>query len=562
MFFDTALVDLDDTLYSYQITHQRALEHALKSLSVASKLDLERLFRSYQSISTALKDELGMTAASHNRFIYFKQLCKAEGLPLGLVQITNHIYWDHFYSNMVAFDGARSLLTRLRQLNIRIAILSDFQIEHQFEKLRRLDLLDLVDDVITSEEVGVEKPSSKMFLTALARIGASAERTIMIGDSVAKDMIGASRCGIHGLLISPNGDQTLPANCQAFPTVQSLDSWLSEIALAVNELVELSRACGMRFDLTQAAGGNISVKCGGHMLIKSSGIHLADVDKIQGYSIVDNDRLMRDLAEGLSPRPEQYVQFSTRRPSIETFMHAGLARYTVHLHPIQVNTILTATGAHDEITAMFPDAEVIEYITPGLKLAAAIEGKQGPEQVIFLLNHGVIFSTAEYEAMLPLIEKTLARFNNLAATASLRISDHARVNSLAISIERCTGTPCTVYLSEDGVIAARMAGLQNMSPSFPDAVVYCGGGVLYTKEADEITIQKFIHEHGLPKLIVIHGRLYIADISLRKCRDVEAVVKSVLLLQDSSRPREILDAGEINYLNNWDAESYRKQLKI
>jgi HAD superfamily hydrolase (TIGR01549 family) len=502
-----------------------------------------------------------MTAASHNRFIYFKQLCKAEGLPLCLVQITNQNYWQHFYSNMVPFEGARSMLKRLRQLKVRIAILSDFQIEHQFEKLRRLDLLDLVDDVITSEEVGIEKPNSKMFLTALARIGASAERAIMIGDSVSKDMIGASRCGIHGVLISKNCDQTLPKNCQAFPDVQALDKWLSEISLAVDELVELSRICGMRFDLTQAAGGNISVKYGSHMLIKSSGIHLADVERGQGYSVVDNDRLLTDLALGPSPRLEHYVQFSTRRPSIETFMHAGLARYTVHLHPIQANTILTATGARDVITEMFPDAEVIDYITPGLKLAAVIKRNHGPEQVIFLLSHGVVFSTTEYAGMLPLIEKTLARFNNTEAVASLRIADHARVNPLAKSIERYTGTACTVYLSEDAVIAARLSGLQDMRHCFPDAVVYCGDAVLYMQEPDEITIQQFIHDHGIPKLIVIQERLYIADISLRKCRDVEAVIKSVLLLQDSSRDKEFLDADEVKFLHNWDAETYRKQLK-
>jgi len=364
------------------------------------------------------------------------------------------------------------------------------------------------------------------------------------------------------LLISPNCDQTLPANCQAFPTMQSLDSWLSEIALAVNELVELSRACGMRFDLTQAAGGNISVKCGGQMLIKSSGIHLVDVGTTHGYSVVHNDRLKADLQAGVASKLEQYVQFSTKRPSIETFMHAALSRYTVHLHPLQANVVLTALDGKAIIGKLFPDAQVIEYITPGLALAKAIRAQSDSEQVIFLLNHGVIFTTSAYESMMPLIEKTLAHLEQSIEIAPLKIENHAFVNPLAKSIEALTGTQCVVYLCEDAEIAARLSGLKDLRPTFPDAVVYCGESALQMPEFNSGKLQEFIEKYGQPKLVLIHQTLYIVDVSLRKCRDVEAVLKSILLLQDPERPKAYLASDEVQFLNNWDAEKYRRDLKI
>jgi hypothetical protein len=243
-------------------------------------------------------------------------------------------------------------------------------------------------------------------------------------------------------------------------------------------------------------------------------------------------------------------------------MHATLAQYTVHLHPLAANTLLTAVGGREDIERLFPNAQVIDYITPGVSLAAAIKAGGETEQVIFLINHGVIFSTTEYAAMLPLIEKTLARFEYLAAVASLRIGDHARVNSLASALERLMGAPCMLYLCEDAEIAVRMEGLLNLRPTFPDAVVYCGAAVLHMPDLDVCALRLFVQAHGMPKLIVMQDRLYIADTSLRKCREIEAVLKSILLLQDPDRPRAFLDAAEVQFLNNWDAEKYRRQLKI
>lgn len=559
MFFDTALVDLDDTLYSYQDAHGVALNAALTDLANKSGRDMSALKQQYSSLSVALKVELGMTAASHNRYIYFKQLCVLEGISLASVASTHQAYWSSFYAAMKPAPGAIDLLKRLRANKVRIAILSDFQLEYQFEKLRRLEMLDLVDDVITSEEVGVEKPNSKMFLTALARLNARAERTVIIGDNFEKDILGAARCGIHGLWISGQGITGAPRNGLAFPDLLSLDTWLCGAIIAVDELVELSRYCGMRYDLTQAAGGNISVKFGSHMLIKSSGFHLADMEASQGYSLVDNQRLRIDLASGLSPSLDNYVQFSGKRPSIEAFMHAGLESYTVHLHPLQVNSVLTASDGRERMAVIWPDALIIDYVTPGLNLAAMVQPNNEPEQVIFLLSHGVIFSTRNFDAMILLIEKTLSRFHDLSD--AVHIENYKKVNLIAAVLSRHICEECCVYLCEDLVVKERFKGLTDLRASFPDEVVYCGMAVLFMENIDEALMLQHIQTHGIPKLIVIDDCLYIADLNLKKCRDVEAVIKSVLLLQDPMHTREFLKESEVKFLNGWDSEKYRRLLK-
>lgn len=57
-----------------------------------------------------------------------------------------------------------------------------------------------------------------------------------------------------------------------------------------NELIYLSKYVGMRSDYVQAGGGNISIKISDkNMIIKSSGVQLADIHKGYGITCVDKN---------------------------------------------------------------------------------------------------------------------------------------------------------------------------------------------------------------------------------------------------------------------------------
>ena len=49
----------------------------------------------------------------------------------------------------------------------------------------------------TSEEVGVKKPNSKVFLTALKKANSLPEESVMIGDSLEADILGANNIGMQ-----------------------------------------------------------------------------------------------------------------------------------------------------------------------------------------------------------------------------------------------------------------------------------------------------------------------------------------------------------------------------
>ena len=60
---------------------------------------------------------------------------------------------------------------------------------------------DLVDGAVTSSQVGLAKPAPEIFAAALARVGAAAGETIMVGDSYGDDVEGALAAGLAGAVL-------------------------------------------------------------------------------------------------------------------------------------------------------------------------------------------------------------------------------------------------------------------------------------------------------------------------------------------------------------------------
>ena len=74
--------------------------------------------------------------------------------------------------------------------------------EVQYKKLDACGMRDYFDTIILSENAGVNKPSPLYFDYALKISGASRETTLMIGDNLQSDIIGALNAGLDAMLFN------------------------------------------------------------------------------------------------------------------------------------------------------------------------------------------------------------------------------------------------------------------------------------------------------------------------------------------------------------------------
>src|SRR5271169_3646980 len=91
--------------------------------------------------------------------------------------------------------GAADACRALAGAGLRLAVVSNWDVGLH-DHLASLGLDRLVDTVVTSAEAGAPKPAPQVFELALARLGATAARTVHVGDADA-DAEGARAAGLR-----------------------------------------------------------------------------------------------------------------------------------------------------------------------------------------------------------------------------------------------------------------------------------------------------------------------------------------------------------------------------
>lgn len=207
-------------------------------------------------------------------------------------------------------------------------------------------------------------------------------------------------------------------------------------------LLDLSARVGADPDLVQGAGGNTSIKEGGTLWIKASGLWLAHARRRDVMVPVALDPLL-DALERDDPATEKAQDFVVRdlnpsglRPSIETTVHALMPqKVVVHVHCVE--TIATAVRADAAAIAGeklqgIPYA-FVPYARPGLPLAKAIaERIQADTSVLVLGNHGLAVAAETVGDAARLLAEVSQRFAvpvRQAPSADLEALSRLAVNS-------------------------------------------------------------------------------------------------------------------------------------
>jgi putative hydrolase of the HAD superfamily len=100
----------------------------------------------------------------------------------------------------VAIDGAVETVRALKEAGYRIGVVSNAEgrVERDLEGAGYAGLLETVVD---SHVVGVEKPDPRIFHIALERLGVTAEAAVFVGDVPAVDVTGARAAGLQAILL-------------------------------------------------------------------------------------------------------------------------------------------------------------------------------------------------------------------------------------------------------------------------------------------------------------------------------------------------------------------------
>ena len=107
-------------------------------------------------------------------------------------------------STFVLFDDVLSTLALLKDRGLILGLLTNATRE-SLARYRHLGLHPYLDVIVTSAEVGAEKPKPPIFLKALEEAGVNAQEAMHVGDQYEIDILGARDVGISPVLIDRYG---------------------------------------------------------------------------------------------------------------------------------------------------------------------------------------------------------------------------------------------------------------------------------------------------------------------------------------------------------------------
>ncbi len=316
--------------------------------------------------------------------------------------------------------------------------------------------------------------------------------------------------------------------------------------------------------LTQAAGGNTSLKDGDTLWIKASGTWLAHACE-RDIMVPVRIRPLIEAVERGDPRAEQAECFTVAehnpsglRPSIETTVHALMPQPVVaHVHCVDTIALAIRKDARVALEEKLAGLNwaFVPYHRPGLPLARGIAEHRGRRPDLLVLgNHGLVVTgetVDEADALLSHVKGLLKQGSRRAPLPDLRELLERAGEGYRLPADIAAHAVATDVSSSS--IAAR-------GSLYPDHVVFLGVGSTLAHEGE--SADDVVARSASPPAMILFPGLGVlmrqdatagADAMARCLADVTARVPV-------DAPLDYLDARQNDELIDWDAEKYRQSL--
>ncbi len=203
---DTVLFDLDDTLHDDTTAYRSAARAVADGIARERGVDARTLADAYDA--AAMRFWTALTAASlanaigDERERMWLEALRAVGLDdRDLARRAASAYVRARAESLALSPGALDVLTALRERGCKLGLVTNGFAETHHDKIDRLGLRERMDAFFLADEVGMVKPDPELFRHACRVLGSAPERTAMVGDRYARDVIGAHEAGLFTVLV-------------------------------------------------------------------------------------------------------------------------------------------------------------------------------------------------------------------------------------------------------------------------------------------------------------------------------------------------------------------------
>ena len=198
--------DLDRTLWDYRANSEQTLRELVNRYAP----EINSLFNAFLDVFYEINDNLWIEyrdgklkkkVLSTKRFV--DSFNKFDIDVMSFVDEIADYYVAESPKKTQLFPNTIETLKYLKNKGYRLFLLTNGFLEVQVVKIRESKLEPLFERMITSEEAGHQKPDIKIFEYAISKVGAKKIESIMIGDDLENDILGAQRFEMDTVFFNP-----------------------------------------------------------------------------------------------------------------------------------------------------------------------------------------------------------------------------------------------------------------------------------------------------------------------------------------------------------------------
>jgi ribulose-5-phosphate 4-epimerase/fuculose-1-phosphate aldolase len=453
------------------------------------------------------------------------------------------IYNDEFNSQFKIYEGVLELFIFLKKNNIKIGICSNNIFFQQYYKFKSSNLLEYIDYIQTSDECGEEKPNLNIFLNIQNKLEIPFENIAYVGDNFEHDILPILKLKMFSFHFVKDTKLLFKKNYIEFGHFLDLNVFFEKYFKTIDELIFLSKYFGQSIINIQGPGGNISIKLDDIIFIKSSGAVLGNLSYNEGYCIANNNKCLELLQSGKELELKNSKIFGYKIPSMETFFHAFMKKYTVHIH-FTLSNIYFCSNKEFTLNNFPYSYEIIKYIPPGLLLAKEVYKKYSKEtNVYFLENHGIILTSDNLNDIINIYENIYKYFNNLLDN---KFSEE--LNTFYINKE--------YYFIKNKSIIVRNIDyphqiLKKIKYCFPDLAIFIEKIGIFNN------LEELYRNMDNYNIIILNNNIYLCADNINKIYYlIELIDKYKILSEYSYDSLNRID--DVKYLQNMEQEKFRK----
>lgn len=223
--------DLDDCLFDSTMLSQRArIEGIDAMINYGLKIDRQKAL----ILIDEIVKEYGSNSPKHYNY-FIRRLNELEKFSISFIDQVKYIasavmaYHAQKIKYITLYDDVISCLEKLKENSIKTAIITDGIPIKQYEKILRLNIDDLIDLVVISDEIGIRKPNPKLFSYCLNKFKVKGHETIYIGDNIYKDIVPAKLNDIHSVYIHRGGKYDTNITGEQIPQEYKPDYEISKL---------------------------------------------------------------------------------------------------------------------------------------------------------------------------------------------------------------------------------------------------------------------------------------------------------------------------------------------